>query len=124
MSETGFTKGPWEARGTHPYESKDGTVTVDMDAPICDWSIWREYRDEQGRRNHRPVAQAFIVQGDLAAAEANAHLIAAAPTMYEELKRTLELATKQPPLSILDAKQLLRQIATHARAALSKAEGR
>jgi len=85
MSEQKFTPGPWSYRGVQSTTIDDGVVTVDHEAaPVC-WTVWRVSLDE-GLRVSRPIAEAYIVGHEHAAAEANARLIAAAPDLFEEAR--------------------------------------
>lgn len=92
MSETKFTPGPWLSQSVQPHVAAEGIVTVDMDAAPACWTVWRRYRDFKGRRVHRPICEVHIVGQEWSEAEANAHLIAAAPELYEALALILPMA--------------------------------
>lgn len=52
------------------------------------WNVGRQRKIYAGVET--PIAQSIAVDGDYPAAKANAHLIAAAPDLYEALKRLLD----------------------------------
>ena len=81
------TPGPWTHRPIKPHSIKNSIVEIDGGAPPERWVVWRVYRDEQGRRCHRPVGEAFLVGSEWAEGEANANLIAAAPEMLPFVER-------------------------------------
>lgn len=75
MSEVGFTKGPWVARAVQtawPAPASGSTWTID----VKDKSIGLAIVEDDRRREYGPPA---------GQAESNAHLIAAAPDLYEAL---------------------------------------
>ena len=97
MSETKFTPGPWTA--TSYPDSLEASVL----APICGTEAIGEIA-WIGENNFKTQA------------EANAHLIAAAPEMYEALEQCLER------LEVIDPARLSNRIA-NAKAVLAKARG-
>jgi len=97
------TPGPWDASG------QGGEFT-----------IWRRYRDGEGRRVHRPVAQALDVAGmSFEERAANAGLIAAAPDLLAALRALVDLDDGDKP-SLWPISAELEA----GRVAIAKAEGR
>ena len=97
--ETKFTPGPWSCFYKHKYDEWHVSMPVagsSMRAGLCDDGIESPNR------------------------EADAHLIAAAPDMYEALEAAEEL--HQTGL-IAASNELIERVATSRRAALSKARG-
>lgn len=91
MSETTFTPGPWRVE---PGDDGDSSVGLNGYAP----SVYVDFGEEEGQvgeicRVLRPVKWSGSLRtGDLEQHEfgdpsANAHLIAAAPDMYQALKQ-------------------------------------
>lgn len=99
MTERKWTPGPWVYR-PHKYDDW-GLVRGSDDYPVASASICRATEEEKDncRRDHRDPA------------EANAHLIAAAPDLYEALEYLLNNA------------DLTRGDKIVAREALAKARG-
>jgi hypothetical protein len=74
---TKHTPGPWEPRTS------------------AEFTIWRRWRDQQGRTCHSPVGQALDLAGITSEERAaNASLIAASPDLLTSLRKTLAAAVE------------------------------
>lgn len=105
MSDTKFTPGPWSIvdRGQHEENERDE---------------WKALMADDGRH----VAHVCLWGGPDAQADANAHLLAAAPDLYAALRTMLEAFQVTTPKNEAEAMKNInaRRI---AREVLSKAEG-
>ncbi|HBC94336.1 MAG TPA: hypothetical protein DCZ10_15915 [Pelotomaculum sp.] len=104
MSKSEFTPGPWKARD---YTNNEGDVWIDCNAFAC---------KGKGKSLGGTLATVHKNGTGKGTMEANARLIAAAPDMYEALKRIMdELPAKRDWLDPVSEQMAL--------AALAKAEG-
>lgn len=71
-----FTKGPWAHDGCVVYKKENEYAICDVYSPLDGPSIWRESEAE---------------------ADANAHLIAASPALYDALEIAMEYVNWLPP---------------------------
>jgi hypothetical protein len=81
MSETKFTPGPWKVFSSEGEDS-EGREMV---------SICWDRGDYENDSDHQCVATAYVDDEELGMA--NAHLIAAAPVLYEALAATIHTLT-------------------------------
>jgi hypothetical protein len=119
MMDTKFTPGPWEVR----YDWDEGRHIISMASAIETPGRYKshhrieyshgifDHEDEPGTAGHRQFLQAA----------ANAHLIAAAPELYEALVRFIEDPTFQ--VAVGGNPNVVDRMLDHARAALAKARG-
>lgn len=102
---TDFTKGDWRV-------SNKSFNNADIGGNLAIWS-------PKGL-----VAYACTIHEGLINAEANAHLIAAAPDMYEALESWEELWNMRPLDSGADMQEILERCWAKTEKARAKAEGR
>jgi hypothetical protein len=113
MSEPKFTPGPWEV-DAEDFHEEDGTIGITGNLNCVDGDvIWYS------------MARVVVMRNDegYAAGNANADLIAAAPEMYEALKKIRDRAYAEYPVSIGN-QNAWAAIAAWAVDAMQKAEGR
>ena len=100
MVMAGYTKGPWEFDPPHDNGTYEGAF-YSGDEKVCSFGDSETYYPTEGEPPNT----------------ANAHLIAAAPDMYEALKEVAERHTLSEHNGELD------WLIDDARAAIAKAEG-
>lgn len=77
----------WEMRSCKPYTIRGSVIDVDHGAEDAHFSVWRKpFINEHGHRQHTPICTVAVLADDTETARANAHLIAAAPDLYEALE--------------------------------------
>ena len=83
MNKPQFTPGPWHAAGLHVAASKTLHLGLSCHHPVADviFSSGDELNDIEGIAS----AQCFVESPGSITAEANARLIASAPTMFDYL---------------------------------------
>lgn len=101
---SGYTKGPWEA-----VQYPEG------------WAVRTVYVSDEG---YRTTTWPAVINAAGQPNEANAHLIAASPDMYEALKEVTKELSAWAEITINGvADTRLLGMVSRAKAALSKAEG-
>lgn len=96
-----FTKGPWAHDGCIVYKKENEYAICDVYSPLDGPSIWRESGAE---------------------ADANAHLIAASPALYDAL--SAELQDIEQDIAWADGSDLQRLIERRERAEAALAQAR
>ena len=123
MAEEKFTKGPWSVSQTYIEESSVldshgfNIANVEMSATLDDWR--RKHPKVAHRSNKEGVTYRELSEEEV---RANAHLIAAAPQLYEALKAFMDAVAV--PKSDREAEMnAIKHAYERGRAALSAALG-
>ncbi|MGB1214863.1 MAG: hypothetical protein ACPG4X_15965 [Pikeienuella sp.] len=115
MTDAKFTAGPLKAKGHSIYNGGKLIATVHLpfaiDEPRLDGESWVEMMERT-----KPEREARDIEGD-----ANAHLIAAAPELYEALARGLRLLSVA--VAQAGGNPETHDCCVEMRAALAKARG-
>jgi hypothetical protein len=116
MTETKFTPGPWRIK-------EGGNIGNVVEAHVGEDDFGETWKCVALYQSALPKEQRFVYPDEPENAEANAHLIAAAPSLYKVLERAVELVETEVIRVRPSDRETLMDWLTNANTELAKARG-